>query len=421
VSTLRKLSHFKTGPYLFGLLAMLVPAAMQFALFIFLARVLGVGQYGLYLALLSWSPLCFELVGWGAGEYLLRRTSQDRAAFAATRGHMRAAFWLSLPLATLVFAALTLGAVSQALSFLVVATIGLAEFTGLRLLVNAEQMFIALGRMGGANWLRSSQVAPRIAGVAISYFALGGTSFEALALGGSLGMLAGGLAAAWATRALPIGTKPNLLADGTRQGTWFMGTQLVRAGQHNIDRIVLAPLVDPATLGLYGAAQRFIQIGLLPLQSILRLTYPGFFKAGTGGLGATLRFGLAVLPLALAASAVTALAIAGAASWLPLVVGPEFEQSVIYLLYLAPILPLFAINAVLSDTLSGAGFLPLRLVLTAVGVIAQALMFWLLHDALQIVLASYAGVGLSCALMGGAVMLLRRSEVLKTRAMAAST
>ena len=406
---------------MFGLLAMLVPAAMQFGLFIFLARVLGVGQYGLYLALLSWSPLCFELVGWGAGEYLLRRTSQDRAAFAATRGHMRAAFWLSLPLATLAFASLTLGAVSQTLSFLVVATIGLAEFAGLRLLVNAEQMFIALGRMGQANWLRSSQVAPRIAGVAISYFALDGTSFEALALGGSLGMLAGGLAAAWATRAmLPSATKANLLAGGTRQGTWFMGTQLVRASQHNIDRIVLAPLVDPATLGLYGAAQRFIQIGLLPLQSMLRLTYPGFFKAGMGGLGGTLRYGFAVLPLALAASAVTALAIAGAASWLPLVVGPEFEQSVIYLLYLAPILPLFAINAVLSDTLSGAGYLPLRLVLTTVGVIAQALMFWLLHDGLQIVLASYAGIGLSCALTGGAIMLVRRSEALKTRAMAAS-
>jgi O-antigen/teichoic acid export membrane protein len=168
-------------------------------------------------------------------------------------------------------------------------------------------------------------------------------------------------------------------------------------------------------LGAYEAVQRLVHFGLMPLQAVLRLSYPAFFKAGARGIGASIAQGWSVFPLALAASGATAIGLMGAAQMLPLLIGPEFKESVSYLLYLAPLLPLFAVNGVLADTLSGAGFLSLRLALTALGVALQAAMFWLLHDGFRIVLASYAGLGLSCVLMAAAVFTLWRRERRRAR------
>lgn len=393
----------------FGLAAMLAPAAMQFGLFAFLARTLGVEQYGLYIALLSWSPLCFELVGWGAGEYLIKQSAQGRGAYAAAYGHMQAVLWLTLPLAVICYVLLALGTTGLRIDLSIVVAIGFAEFAGMRMMVNAEQACIAQARLGPANWVRSVQVLPRALGVILSFLVLKQQTFTSFALGGSLGMLAGGLIVSLALRQRPS-RQLGLSTSALFQGTWFTGTQLVRAGQHNIDRVVLAPLVDPMTLGLYSAAQRFIQMGLLPVQSVLRLKYRGFFEAGAGGLRAALRYGWSVLPLTFLAAATASIALLAAARLLPLLLGAEFEQSANYLLYLAPILPLFALNSVLSDTLSGAGYLALRLVLTAAGVAVQALMFCLFHSGNQIVLASYAGVGLSCLLTAASIGLLLRAE-----------
>jgi O-antigen/teichoic acid export membrane protein len=390
---------------------MLVPATMQLVLFAFFARVLGVEQYGLYLALLSWSPICFELVGWGAGEYLIKCTAQSRQNYTGASRHLKAALALSLPLALAAFTILASSLLGGTISVMSILIVGLGELLGLRLLVNTEQVALALGKTGTANWLRGLQIVPRFAGVLLAYALAPQPTFETLAIGGALGTLAGGLLLSFLFGAsLPKTGSMLLSRPGLHQGTWFVGTQLVRASQHNIDRVVLAPLVDPAVLGLYGAAQRFIQIGLLPLQALLRLTYPHFFKAGALGITGAFAFALKILPLALAATAITALALLGSARFLPLLIGPEFEQSVSYLLYLAPILPLFALNTVLSDTLSGAGHLSLRLVLTASGVALQAAMFFWLHDGMLIVLASYAGLGLSCLLTGGAVFVLARQE-----------
>lgn len=401
----------------FGLLAMLVPAAMQFALFAFFARVLGAEQYGLYLALVSWVPICFELLGWGAGEYLIKRTAQSSQSFAPARRHLDAALALSLPLTLALFAILALATLGATISIWTILLVGLGELLGLRLLANAEQTAIALGQLRPANWLRSLQVLPRLAGVLLAHTLVPHPSFETLAIGGALGTLTGGLLLSGLfARTLPNSGPMQLSLTGLRQGTWFVGTQLVRASQHNIDRIVLAPLVDPALLGLYGAAQRFIQIGLLPLQALLRLTYPRFFQAGEQGVTNALRVALQILPLALAATVTTSLLLLAAANWLPLLIGPDFAQSVTYLLYLAPILPLFALNAVLSDTLSGAGHLRLRLLLTASGAALQALMFVLFHDGLRIIFASYAGIGLSCLLTGAAVLVLSHQERHRTAA-----
>lgn len=394
----------KFRSYGFSLVAMLVPAGMQFVLFAFYARALGAEQYGLYIALMSWIPICVELAGWGAGEYLLKRTAHQPQAFAAGRGHARAALLVSVPVAVMVFMVMTSAVLGGAVSLWTMAIIGFAECAGLRLLITLEQMAMSLSRWKTANVLRAVQVVPRLVGVVIAYFAFGMRGFEALALAGSLGVLTAALGLTIGFgRFFPKASAVRLDLGGLRQGSWFVGNQLVRTSQQNIDRIVLTPLLDPAALAIFGAAQRFIQIGMLPLQAVMRISYPGFFKAGAAGVACSARYGLGVLPMALAAAVLGGIGVAAMAQLVPRLIGAEFSLSAHYLLYLAPSLLLFAINSTFSDILSGAGYLPLRLLLTVCGIGLQAAMYLLMHRGDQLILANYAGIGLSCFLTALAV------------------
>jgi len=405
--------------YGLGLVAMLVPACMQFLLFAFYARALGAEQYGLYIALMSWCPICVELAGWGAGEYLLKRTAQNRMAFSAGRSHARAALLASVPVALMIFIAMTSALLGSAIGLWSVAIIGFAECVGLRLLITLEQMAMSLSRWKIANCLRALQVAPRLIGVAIAYFGFGMQGFEALAIAGSLGVLIAGIGLSIGlSRYFPAADVVQMDWRGVRQGSWFVGNQLVRASQQNIDRIVLAPLLDPASLAIFGAAQRFIQIGMLPLQAVMRTSYPGFFTAGSAGIAASISYGRGVLPMALGAAALGALGLAAMTPLITLAIGPDFNLSAHYLLYLAPSLLLFAVNSTFADILSGAGHLPLRLLLAVSGIALQALIYVLMHRGDQIVVANYAGVALSALLTVAAVGALnftrRRSVVLAT-------
>lgn len=407
--TTRRQKLQKLVSFGFSMTAMLVPAALQFVLFAFYARVLGVEQYGIYIALLSWNPICFELVGIGAGEYLIKRSAQDESAFGIARGHMLAAILYTLPVAMALFTFLAYAAVDYRIGLTTILLLCLSEFLGYRLLVCAEQAAISLRRFGMANWFRVAQGVPRLLGVVFAYFVLGLKDVSSLALAGSFAILLGGIGAEIVVRSrLPATKKLEIIPEGLRNGTWFMGNQLVRAGQQNIDRVVLSAVVDPATLALYGAAQRFIQVGILPIQTVLRYTYPHFFKEGKKGIGSALRYGIKVLPLVAGVAAVTAAGLMAAAGFLPLVVGQQYAQSVTYLFYLAPVLVLFAVNYVATDTLSGGGYLSVRTLLTASGVGVQAALFLLFHDGKEIVLASYGGMGITCIVTWLAVFLLAR-------------
>lgn len=389
--------------------AMLLPAVLQFALFAFYARALGVEQYGVYIALLSWNPICFELVGLGAGEYLVKRTAHDESEFGKARGHMLAAILYTMPVAMGLFCFLAYSAVDHTIGLTTITAICFCEFLGFRLLVSAEQAAIALRRFVFANWIRVFQGIPRLAGVLFVYFALGLRGVENLALAGSVAILIGGIIAELVVRRrFPPTGLLRIIPEGTRDGTWFMGNQLVRAGQQNIDRVVLAAVVDPATLALYGTAQRFIQVGMLPIQTVLRYTYPHFFREGKKGMRAAMSYGLKVLPVVVGVAIVTAGGLIAVADVIPLLVGAQYAASVTYLLYLAPILLLFALNYVATDTLSGGGHLFLRTVLTASGVGLQALLFFLFHDGKEIVLASYGGMVLTCLLTWASVLWLAK-------------
>ncbi|WP_454762125.1 lipopolysaccharide biosynthesis protein [Caulobacter segnis] len=411
IQRLRQADLMKVRAFGISLAVMLALPIIQFVLFAFYARVLGPAKYGVYIALMAWAPICLEVVSMGAGELMIKRAARTPEVFPRALGHFFSATVATFPIAFIIYVAITFQVVKNDLSFWTVAAVGACELMGYRLLVGAENAAIALRNLGAANQFRFLQAFPRGLGVLICYAVFGMRSLSALALAGSLGILLGGLLAAAIARWVFPKAEWNLDRPALREGFWFAGNQLARASQQNIDRVVLSLLVDPATLAVYGAAQRFVQVGILPIQAILRMTYPGFFAEGRKGIAAARRYGQKVLWMVLGAATASCIGLWVFSQAIPFVIGHGFGQSTTYLIWLAPTLLLYACNYVAADTLSGADHQRLRTTLMLSAIAVQSLCFVVLKQGAGLIAAVYAGVGLAAISNWIAVYLLtRRAE-----------
>jgi len=411
IKRLRQADLQKVRSFVISLGVMLALPIIQFVLFAFYARVLGAAKYGVYIALMAWAPICLEVVAMGAGELMIKRTARTPEVFPRAFGHFFSATVVTFPAAFILYVAITFQVVKSDLTLWTVAAVGACELIGYRLLVGAENAAIALRNLGVANQFRFLQAFPRGLGVLICYAVFDARSLSALALAGSLGVLLGGLAAVAISALVFPRPEWNLDRGAMREGFWFAGNQLARASQQNVDRVVLSLLVDPATLAVYGAAQRFVQVGVLPIQAILRMAYPGFFAEGRKGIAAARRYGQKVLWMVLGAAAFSCVGLWVFSSAIPYVIGHGFGESTVYLIWMSPTLLLYACNYVAADILSGADHQRLRTTLMLSAIVLQSLCFVAFRQGTGLIAAVYVGVGMAAILNWTAVyLLIRRSK-----------
>jgi O-antigen/teichoic acid export membrane protein len=276
--------------------------------------------------------------------------------------------------------------------------------------IGAENFAIATRKLRWANEFRVLQAFPRAMGVGVAYYIFESRGVGSLALAGSVAILLGGavcMALAWSRFPRPSGGFDGVALS---EGIWFAGNQIARAGQQNIDRVVLGGLVEPSLLAVFGAAQRFVQVGILPIQAILRTTYPSFFARGHEGIISALRYGSKVLLLISAVAGTCATVLWLAAMYVPTALGSQFGASASYLRWLAPSLLLVGLNYVAADILTGSDHQRLRTSLMMTSIIIQAGMFALFHEGGQLVLATYAGIGFAAASNWIAVLYLAWRE-----------
>lgn len=395
----RKVNLERARSYGFSLGVMLMQPALQFFLFAFYAKKFGPDAYGYYLILMAWAPVALEFVGLGAGEYLIKNVARDPGLYNKCLGHFLAATLVTLPIALLGYALITKVLVGAYFSIWFVVLIGCMELLGSRLLVGLEQSFIALGNMRGANGARLIFAVSRVGFVFIGFFLFGAITPESLIFSGSVGIFLCGMASFLYLNRSCLQQRNSLMLSGLHEGKWFAGNQVIRAGQQNIDRLVLSACVDPATLAIYGVAQRFVQVGVIPVQAFLRTTYPVFFKEGKRGLRHSVKYGLSILPKVVAIASVASVLLIVFSSYVTEFIGQNYSRSVEYLRYLAPTLIVLAFNYVVADALSGADKQRLRTILLSLGVLTQGGLFFFLNDGVQLIYAAYVGLLVSAMLL----------------------
>jgi O-antigen/teichoic acid export membrane protein len=336
--------------------------AVQAVYFIVIVRSLGVQNYGAFVGVVGLVGIFAPFGSLGSGYLLIKNVARDRTRFREN--------WGAALLTTLLSSSLLFGIVLLLSLFLLPSTIPLrmvmlvagSDLFGTSVTGICGQAFIAFERMRWTAAFNVMQSASRMAAA----IGLATLQRHASALQwGSFYLLSTMVVAVIAVFAVlvklgsPKFESARTLAE-VGEGLYFSINQSAETVYNDIDKTMLARLGTLEATGIYGAAYRLIDVGFAPVWSLLAAAYPNFFRVGTEGISATLRYAKPLLFRAMAYATFLGFIAVACAGIVPRVLGGEYQRSEEALRWLA-VLPLCrTIHFFLSDALSGAGYQGLR-------------------------------------------------------------
>ncbi len=315
----------------------------QAAVFLIVARVLGVEAYGAYSAVLALAMTLGGFTGLGVSVIMLRDTARDAEPFAESWGRTLAALLLTAPPLLAAFLILAWTILPASVDGVVIVNLGVAEIALTPLTLSAMQAYQGHERIGRAARVVLAPVLPRLAAAMFLPLALLLPVATRLPLW-SAGYLAAAAASAvytlWLLRrdfGLPFEIRWRGLGSALRAGWPFSVGGAAHKVYVDIDKLMLARMVSLETAGAYSAAYRVVDMAGVPLTAFFTAAAPRFFRAGqnheSGNHAAT--FAWKLLPLPAVYAVACAVLMYGLAGMLPTVLGQPFVSSTDVLKWLA--------------------------------------------------------------------------------------
>jgi O-antigen/teichoic acid export membrane protein len=348
-----------TGWMLLGQGLKVVIQALYFTV---IARALGTQGYGAFVGVVGLAGILYPFAALGSGYQLIKNVARDREQFEKYWGRA---------LVTTFVASSTLFAVVVVFSRLVlpvtipiklVMLVAASDLFGTSITVISGQAFIAFERLkwtASINVLLSTcRLAAAVLLVALhhnpsalqwGYFYFCSTSLAAMVA----------LLLAVVKLGAPVFSFTRAPSDAT-EGFYFSVGQSAQTIYNDIDKTMLARLETLDATGIYGAAYRLIDVSFTPVGSLLSAAYPNFFRAGTGGIGAAVKYAKPLILRALGYASLVCIAMLAGAGLVPYILGGEYRLTVEALRWLAVLPVLKVIHSFLSDALATAGHQGLR-------------------------------------------------------------
>lgn len=347
----------------------------QAAYFIVLARLLGTTQYGLLAGAIALVAIVSQYSSLGSGLLFLRYVSLDHQNFRRYWGNVLMSIflvggllvvalrmtgrWLVGPTSVPLLFPIAIGdCLFQQLSACagqVFQTFEKMKFSALLNLLNntarcilAIGMLVVLGRVSAWQWA--------LATLAVS----SGTACIAFAI---------------VTRffGLPV-FSPSLLIKRSAEGLVFAVSGSTTAVYNDIDKVVLSHFGMDKANGIYSMAYRVVNIGTMPISSLVGAAFPRFFREGRKGIAALVPMARALLRRTAVLGVLVSVAMFFCAPIIPHLVGKSYLESVSALrwLCLIPLFRCFHLSA--GDAIGGAGHQRYRLVSQSVAAAGNLLL-----------------------------------------------
>jgi O-antigen/teichoic acid export membrane protein len=343
--------------------------------FIVLARMLGTTQYGLLAGAIALVNIVGQYSNLGSGLIFMRYVSADHKRFNLYWGNILMSVFL---LGTLLVVCLSVagrwlvGGASVPLLFpiaigdclfqqlsscagQVFQTFERMKFSAALNLINsvsrctlAVGMFLILGRASAWQWAIASLVVSSISasvafGTVTRYFGL--PSFS-----------------------------PSLLFKRAAEGFVFSISGSTTAVYNDIDKVVLSRFGMNQANGIYSMAYRIVNIGTMPIMSIVAAAFPRFFQAGAKGIAATVPMARQLLRRTAVLGICVTAGMFLCAPLIPHLVGKSYAESVSALRWLC-LIPFFrCFNLSAGDALAGAGHQKSRLACQSTAAIGNLLL-----------------------------------------------
>jgi O-antigen/teichoic acid export membrane protein len=355
------LCAWRPGPLAKGTLAMTAAMGLrslaQTLVFLIVARVLGVADYGAYAAVLALSTAFACFSGWGTQVLMVRDVSRNLDSFSAAWGRTLTAILISSPLLFAVYIALAWALLPASISLTVILFVGLADLIFAPISLSAITAYQGHDRLDRAARLSFIPVLPRLA-LALALFPLRLVMSDDIGLStwAFLYAVAAFAAALYAWRMVhkelgPAGKlRWRYVWSSLREGVAFAFGGAALKVYSDIDKMMLARLASLEAAGAYSVGYRVADLATVPLLSLLSAAMPRFFRAGEGGVIAALAYAHRILLVPLIYSILAGLGLYLCAGVLPLLLGASFSDAVPALQWLAW-LPLVSLPRLLLQSL----------------------------------------------------------------------
>jgi O-antigen/teichoic acid export membrane protein len=343
--------------------------------FIVLARLLGTTQYGLLAGAVALVAVVSQYSTFGSGLLFLRYVSPDHSRFRS--------YWGIILMSTLVLGTLLVVAVRLSGRWLV----GAASVPLLFPIAIGDCLFAQLGNAAGQVFQTFEKMKFSAA------ITLLGSVSRCLIAVAMLVLLGRASAFQWAIASLTVSAistcvavgivtrffglpsfSPSLLKKRLGEGFVFALSGSTTAVYNDIDKVVLSRFGMEQANGIYSMAYRMVNIGAMPVLSIVGAAFPRFFREGVKGIAATLPMARQLLRRTVWLSLGISVVMFASAPIIPHLVGKSYAESVSALrwLCLIPFFRSFHLSA--GDAIAGAGHQKFRLVSQSIAAVGNLLL-----------------------------------------------
>ena len=330
---------------------------IQAIYFIIIARCLGPGQYGGFIATAALTGVISPFVGLGCGLLLIKNVSRDRSLFSEYWGNGLLTTLISGAVLTCFAMIVCRLVLPPSIPMMVIVFISVSDLIFVKFLDMGAWAFQSIEKLSGNARLNVLASLTRLVGIAGLALAVPHPSvmfWSAVYLAGSV--LAALIAVAWVT--ISMG-KPKValrrIWGEVTEGFYFSVSLSATTIYNDIDKTMVARLATLEAAGVYAAAYRLIDVAVIPVRALLCAAYPSFFRVGKDGLAATVRQSrrllVGILPYSLIAFATLMLG----APLVPHILGHQYADITLALRWLALLPLLKTLHYFTADALTGAG------------------------------------------------------------------
>lgn len=336
-----------------GNLAKIVSQALYFVI---IARILGPQQYGVFSSLFAFINLFAPFSTLGYGNVMVMDVSRNRRNFSVSFGRCIVAVVVFGSFLTVLVSVLGFLLYGRSIVYICI-SLSLAELVFFRFIDISSQAFQSHEDMKRASgvYLLSAAIRLCLAGVAYILHIDSLRYWIILYLFSNVFVAALCLYVCIMRLGKPSFAFTNLL-DRVSQGLPYTLGITSTSIYTDIDKVFLLRYVDPSLVGEYSAAYRFIIVAVSPLQSLVYALNTRMFREGSGGLSQLLSISRKLTVYIFGAFIIIALIYSLLSSEISRLLGDEYRDVGLMLLFMIPLILLSPLNMLIGDILMGAGY-----------------------------------------------------------------
>ena len=379
ITKLSQSERFKGSLAIFK--SFILQLVIQGIYFVILARSFAPERYGAYVGIIAIVSVFIPFASWGSEKIIIQNVSRNRATFRDC--------WGTGILKTLIFGSFFISLILTVYSFIpipgisiyAVFFVALANLIFLRLNDLVRDSFVGVGLLNYTGRTMFLVSLNRFFAVLLLITVFDKPSILAWTV---LYCFATFVAAVISTHLLvkqvdyPCFDIFQVKRD-LRLGFSFAIGISAQSIYNDLDKSMLAKLSTLASAGIYGAAYHILNVSLTPIMSLAMASFRNFFQTGASGIKGSFELCKKLLPISLGYSVVAIIGLTVFAPLIPLILGSEYRDSAIALVWLSPTIFFRTMHLFAADTLTGANLQSVRSTTQIlVAIINGLLNFWLI-------------------------------------------